>query len=82
MDWHQRRGLWRARMKVNNQEIFGGYHRSELDAGRAVNKMCIKANIPQKNPELMLVSQNQAYEFVFFVLVGKIIFLLPKKDSD
>jgi len=49
VSWYAKNGKWRAQFRVEGEIIWCGWHTSELDAVRAINKKCDELGIEPRN---------------------------------
>ena len=49
VSWYAKNAKWRAQFRVEGEIIWCGWHTSELDAVRAINKKCDELGIERRN---------------------------------
>ena len=60
--WHKQSGKWSVQLLVKGEKTkYGGSFKDELDAGKRVNQLCEKLGIPQQNPGISTIP-NQQYQ--------------------
>jgi len=61
--WHKQSGKWYVQLRIEGKkQKYGGMFNDELDAAKRVNQLCEKFGIPQQNPTISAIPEQNYQE--------------------